>query len=305
MLRNRISQQGIVITFLLFASSLFFFNCSASSPSSGPITIPFKFIDNRPFIEVEVNGKKGMFIVDTGGRHGFNSEFAEKAQILRSDSFRISGAGDGIQWASFGSETDISIGTSGVISTTTRPIILDISMIKDSLDLPFFDGIIGEQLFREFNVSINYPNREMTLYSKEFSPSGYEEIPFSFFRNQIPVVELRIGEISGDFTIDTGDRSFLTLFPEFFQSSGLSNFFNPGELKITGYGVGGPVMAREFYLNEVRIGSKHLLKDVKTRVPDHSSGGWANNEHAGNVGSAFLMNYEIIFDYSEQKIFIK
>ena len=264
----------------------------------------FLFIDNRPFVEVSVNGVSGHFILDTGGRLGFNEAFALEAGIEKVDSLVIGGAGNGNQQAWFSSRQTISITNTDIISAGESPLILNLNVIRDSLNLPFLDGVIGLELFQQFDVGIDYVNHQISFYEAgNHSGDGFEKVPFVFFRNQIPMVELFVEGQKGQFTIDTGDRSYLTIFPEFYQSHAFKGSLEP--LSITGYGVGRPIMAREFNLSRAQMGSTLIQEQVKTRVPEHDAGSWANNSHAGNIGSGLLKNYEVIFDYQHQTISIR
>ncbi len=281
-------------------------SCSSQTENiQEPESILFQLVDNRPYIEVEVNGVKGKFIVDTGGVHGMNTDFAEKAGVKKGRSFTIQGAGDGEQEAWYGEKAEFHIVGTSINTLSDNPIILNLNPIRDSLSLPFADGVLGLNLFQEYNLSINYPNRLMSFYEKGYHPTGgYEVVPFEFYRNQIPMIKMKIDGVEGDFTVDTGDRSMLTTFSPFYNSLDTANI-KLSELRRTGYGVGGPIMAREYILPSIKISDALQFRSVKTRVPYHSAGSWTQSSHAGNLGSGILKDYEVIFDYDKQEILFK
>ncbi|SNT05293.1 hypothetical protein SAMN05421640_2178 [Ekhidna lutea] len=281
-------------------------SCSSQTENTQePESVLFQLVDNRPYIEIEVNGVKGKFIVDTGGVHGMNTDFAEKAGVKKGRSFMIQGGGDGEQEAWYGEKAEFHIVGTSIKTLSDSPIILNLNPIRDSLSIPFADGVLGLNLFQEYDLSINYPNRQITFYEKGHHPTdGYEVVPFEFYRNQIPMIKMEIDGVEGDFTVDTGDRSMLTTFSAFYNSLDTSDK-ELSELRRTGYGVGGPVMAREYVLPSVKISDELQFRSVKTRVPDHSAGAWARSTHAGNLGSGILKNYEVIFDYDKQEMLLK
>ncbi|MEQ8627329.1 hypothetical protein [Ekhidna sp.] len=297
MMRKNLTTILIVTTLL---------SCSSQQEKlEEPESILFQLVDNRPYIEIEVNGIKGKFIVDTGGVHGMNTDFAEKAGVKKGRSFMIQGGGNGEQEAWYGEKTAFHIVGTSIQTQSDGPIILNLNPIRDSLSLPFADGVLGLDLFRKYDLSINYPNRRMTFYVKGNHPTdGYEVVPFTFYRNQIPMIKMHIGEIEGEFTVDTGDRSMLTTFEGFYSRLDTANI-ELSELRRTGYGVGGPVMAREYVLPSVKISEELQFLSVKTRVPDHSAGAWSRSTHAGNLGSGILKDYEVIFDYDKQEMLLK
>ncbi|GAA0190439.1 hypothetical protein GCM10009122_52010 [Fulvivirga kasyanovii] len=290
------------LTILLFITC---FSCRAQEENK--IEIPFRLIDNRIFVEVEVNGVAGHFIVDSGGLHGFNKDFADEAGIHFIDSSSIGGAGNGRQTVWYGERSILKLPTSNISSTTDRPLVINLNTIRDSLRLPYLDGIIGEQLFRTYRVSINYPNRLISLQDFEtpIQREGYEVIPFRFYRNQIPMIKINADGNEGEMIIDTGDRSELTIFPEFDKKGSVSTPYPLSDLEVTGYGVGGPVMARAFYLKDFTLGESLKLQSVKTRIPYHTAGSWAQNAIAGSIGSGLLKDFEVIFDYQKQLILLK
>ncbi|WP_370089360.1 kelch repeat-containing protein [Ekhidna sp.] len=292
------------LTAFLIVSSLLSCN-SQHEKNEEPESLLFQLVDNRPYIEVEVNGVKGKFIVDTGGVHGMNTDFAEKAGVKKERSFTIQGGGDGEQNAWYGEETTFHIIGTSIQTQSNDPIILNLNAIRDSLSLPFADGVLGLDLFRKYDLSINYPNRRMTFYEKsEYPKDGYDVVPFTFYRNQIPMIKMEIDGVEGEFTVDTGDRSMLTTFQGFYQSLDTASI-ELSELRRTGYGVGGPIMAREYTLPSVKISDGLQFLSVKTRVPDHSAGAWARSTHAGNLGSGILKDYEVIFDYDKKEMLFK
>lgn len=255
--------------------------------------LDFLLIDNRPFVRGEVNGVSGYFIVDTGGRIVLDKTFAREAEVAMSDSMMISGAGNGQQWGWFGPAINLDLG--GPQIGTDRVVIVDLGMIRDSLRLPFLDGIVGVELFRKYRVKIDYHSWEMTLtdYSQAVPVSG-TGIPFTFYRNQIPMIRLE-NPLPGEFILDTGDRFTLTLFdvPDTLNS----------ELKVTGYGVGGPIIASTFVIDAFGLPDVQPFM-VMARTPQHNEGGWAHTDVTGSIGSGLLRQFRIIFDYQKQKIWI-
>ncbi len=289
-------MQKLLLT--LWAAAIPVLGCAQPEPQS----ISFQLIQNRPFIEVTVNGVSGFFLVDSGGVHGFNREFAEAAGLEFTDSLMIHGAGNGSQMSWRSGQTTLSINNTDVSTTTRSPIIIDLNPLRDSLGLPFLDGIIGVQLFREYNVAIDYPDRTMILYPKGTYPTeGFETIPFTLYRNQIPMISMEVDGVFGDFTIDTGDKSTLTIFEPFLEN--MPENYQLGEVNITGYGVGGPIYGQEFVIGEVHLGDVISFLKVPARVPRNEKGRWSRTTHAGNIGGGLLTGHEVIFDF-ENNLFL-
>ena len=273
-------------------------------------SLPIKLIDNRPMIEVEVNGIKGHFIVDTGGTFGLNEDFADSSKVEKGRSFQIQGAGNNPQTAWHGKNTEVKLVASDLTLSPHQAVIVNLNPIKDSLQLPYADGVIGVELFRSYVVGINYPDRKINLYNKNNFPelpSGFQSIPISFHHNYMPKVEAKVNGLAADLVIDTGDRSKFTLFNFYAQENRFLERSDLSELRTTGYGLGGPIPAKEFYLEEISLGRNEVIsfKHIKTRIPFMEGGAFTNTQRSGSIGSGLFLSYEIIFNYGGKQMLIR
>lgn len=268
----------------------------------GETAIPFKLIDNRIFLKIAVNGEEGHFILDTGGIWGMDDDFARKLKLVPYSRFTIQGAGSERVEAWRTEVSQVALGN--INASNISFLVVDLDPIVDFLHLPFADGVLGAELFRQYIVEINYSDRFVKFYEPETFQveKGWEAIPFSFYRH-LPMVRGSIQEHDGQFMIDTGDRSELTIFKRFAKNSGLRIEWELSDTVATGYGVGGPIYAQttvghNFIIGPIRSDS------VNIRIPTLKSGAFATADIAGSIGGGFLKSHRIIFNYSKQELYV-
>lgn len=282
----------------LFSVLLSTIACSADEPLP-EFSAPIQIVDNRPFVEVKINNKAFYFVIDTGGFNSIELEVAKELNLELRNKFQMPGAGEKTVDAWQTTIEKFSIG--GKDFAKRRFYVLPLKEIKEALKMPFLDGIIGYDLFGESVLQIDYPNQKVVFLPKYEAKNG---IPFSIYGSHIPQLSVEIDGIGSEFVIDTGDRSQLTLGQQFSENILKKHKYVLSEEKITGYGLGGAIMARTFNLKSLKIGTIEA-KNVLTRIPNVKSGAFSQSSFKGSIGSGLLKNYKVTFDYRKKEIFIE
>lgn len=169
--------------------------------SKEPIRTSFKHIRGLIFVEVEVNGEEGYFILDSGApvvvlntkyfSHGKEDGSAQGVSgSLQRQQIHI----DGFRWGNIELEDTDLMG-------------LDLSHLEEELGHPF-KGLIGHDLLRDYELLIDYEKEELLLfkegqtdYHQKIQPQS--ELSFSY-QLHIPVLEVEIGGVPYDLGLDTG-----------------------------------------------------------------------------------------------------
>lgn len=291
---------------LLCAGLMFPFVTLAQQPE---LIMPFSFHDNRVFVEASVNGVEGFFILDTGGHHALNYEFAQKAGVELERTIEVYGAGQEQQRAYTTESFDFRLGD-GFTEQARRPLAIDLSMIRDSLKLTYLDGIIGSEIFKKYAVEIDYADTLLKMYSFRDAPFPEDAISvqFSFYKERMPVVLGEINGKTGRFLVDTGDRSELTLFRPYADKLRFDEDEKPGPVKLTGYGVGGGIVGRELLLDKLKLIARPYdvtFRNVFTRIPTHVKGSYAPRVEAGSIGNGLLKTFDkVIFNYQQKRMYL-
>jgi hypothetical protein len=131
--------------------------------------------------------------------------------------------------------------------------------------------------------------------SARSSPLGADEAELRLhWAGNLPAVQGRIDGRPALLAMDTGDRSASTLFAPFAEAHGLRG--DAGTQQVTGWGVGGPLLARLLRLPRLELGTV-ALREVLARVPVGPMGVFSGRLADASVGSAVLGRLRPTFDY--------
>lgn len=267
-----------------------------------PIRIPIELDGNHIYFQGRVNSSKPVwFSLDSGASRSLISyRRARELGLQFLDRSRAEGAGGFAETARI---SDVSFNLSGVDLCKFDIMAIALEPIEESAGRAT-DVILGYELFKSYVVELDYAARLMTLYD----PSQYkyagngESIPIVLLDNH-PYVRAKILDgdreaIEGEFVIDTGSGKSLILQHEFIREQEL---LRPSKKTILSYarGVGG-----EFPLLVGRI-EKFILgritcENLLTLFPPTTTGTFAAQGKAGNIGGGFLRRFKVIFDYSRR-----
>ncbi|MFY9719053.1 MAG: aspartyl protease family protein [Candidatus Cybelea sp.] len=132
---------------------------------AGGITqVPFIVADPLPVIYATINGKRGTFVVDTGGTVDLDTSFAQSLGL------KLESAGMGTfaggQHAPLASSTIDSITLGGA---TAYDMPVSVLPMPAKLFPMQIDGIIGTTLFERFLVTIDYPRDRLVIRPRDAS----------------------------------------------------------------------------------------------------------------------------------------
>jgi len=173
-----------------------------------PARIPFVVEDPLPLIVVEVNGRKGLFIVDTGaGATTLDPDFAAEVGVT------LTAAGSGI--FAGGLRATVQRGTAATVQAggvTMRDVEV---MGLPTRQVPFFgerkpDGVIGVRFFTHFLTTFDYVNGALILRPRSDSAAferaaGPDSVPMLWVGDHFLFVRGRINDgPEGWLNVDTG-----------------------------------------------------------------------------------------------------
>ena len=284
---------AITCVFAVLAS----LNCRAQNKPA--FAIPFKLIDNRPYIEVKIKQHTFHFILDCGADYGLDVKTAKILGLDLGHESMQSGAGAKLAptW-----ETVVDtakIGPVNVVKSTF--LVIDFSEIINGLHLPYLDGVIGYTFMKDYAVQFDYPNHVINFYK---SYAGSAALPFTLQYGSIPKFAAEIDGNKATIIVDTGDRTAFTLFNHFAIKTGIINNYHLSDTTITGYGLGGPIYARTFKLRSLNIANVKAA-DVPSRIPMLKSGAFADTTIDGSVGGGVLKQYKFTIDYKKQVLYFE
>lgn len=276
--------------------------------------IKFQLINNLIIIPLKINGEKLSFVLDSGVRKPilFNISETDSLQINNVSEITIRGLGEGEAMKALSSKGNVFELGKARNNSQGLFVVMD-KQINFSTSLGFpVHGILGYDLFRDFVVEINYGARHIKLHDPKkytYSNSKKEQtLPLSIDGSKAYVTGTVLMQNSKNnipvkLLVDTGSSDALWLFRE--PERGLEIPEKNYE-DYLGRGLSGDIFGKRTKIQGVKIGD-FVLKDAKAAFPYKESFGYIKNlgDRNGSVGGEILKRFNIVFDYSREKVTLK
>lgn len=298
------------ILFLLFGFSAL----SQSAPSKSVLSVPFKY-DGRILIPIEFKKSKTMdIILDSGFPQDnfvllMHKELGEELELEYVQSQKIGrGAGSG--------ENKLIHLAPGIDVALSH---IDfgkkiVGIMDDSREIaPHHNkGVLGGIVFVPYVVKIDFDKSVLDLYSPETfrAEEGWEVIPILLSERNIPMIEI-------SFSLD-GRENFTEKF--LFDTGGGGNIFVLDEEKgikaptkmlhtLSGTGLRGDVFSDMGCLSSLKIGKYELKNILFAIIPEEKVVGTLpvlqDLGCRGLLGSEALSQFNMIIDYTHNKLYLK
>ncbi|MFD2585404.1 PDZ domain-containing protein [Croceitalea marina] len=275
--------------------------------------INFELVNNLMIVPVEVNGAKLSFILDSGVSSPilFNITNQDSIQINDVSKITLRGLGEGEPMEALKSRNNIvKLGNAANFKQSLF-VVLDKDLnFSTSLGIPVH-GIIGYDVFENFIVDVNYTRRYIKLYNpdsyKKEKLTKHQELPLAIYKKKAYLTGAILLEDDSDvpvkLLVDTGSSDALWLFhdPEKGVKIPEKNYDD-----FLGKGLSGDIFGKRTKLKGVRVGD-FLLKDAKAAFPFRESFSAIKNlgNRNGSLGGEVLKRFNMVFDYSNKRIYLK
>lgn len=264
-------------------------------------TFPFHLYNNHIYADVSVNGKGPyQFIFDTGGVNLVTPPLAAELGLKSEGQMQGNGAGSGHMDVGMTKVASLQLGDATVKDQVFAVMALQSMSNIEGVGMP---GMVGFETFRRFVTRVDYGAGTITLIRPAaFDPkeSGVA-VPFTFNGNTIEI-QADYDGFTGNFTVDTGSRSSLTLSAPFVDKNALRK--SAGADAVTGWGVGGPTRSFAIRGGTLKIGPFAVQKAVVELSTD-KGGAMADPTIAGNIGAGILKRYVVTLDYEHSTMYLK
>ncbi len=269
------------------------------------IVVPVTLINDRPVIELKINGKKRplRFVLDTGS--GISVISQKTAEELDIDSVARGGlaraiGGDGKFEIVYGFLRKVEIGD---VRVSNVPVYIREFHNKNE-DIA---GYIGLSLISKFLTTIDYGNLTFSLTRKD----SIEDQKTEGEKVALPLRLTSSGFLSGEvqlegvktslnFIVDTG-ASISVISDEVAELEEIRRFAREEKMRVVG-AAGITEDVPSFLLPRVTFGS-HTREQIKAIALDLDIINEASGfEQAGILGGNFLKNYRVTFDFQNSRV---
>lgn len=282
------------------------------SDNNKTTTISFQLINNLIFIPLNINGVELTFLLDSGVNETILFSLDNKEiNFNNTEKIKFSGLGESIDIEGLRSENNIvNIGKNYKDAHHTVFIILNEDInFSSHIGIPV-NGIIGYQFFKDYPIEIDYISKKITVYNDEKKISKrisrFQEFPITIEKNKpylITEVEMTHQKVSSKLLVDLGNSDAIWLFPKLIE-----NFVynRPNIDDYLGRGFNGDIFGKRSRIHRLYIGNFVFEKPL-TAMPDEYS---IQNlklvpDRKGSVGSEILRRFSVIFNYPENKIYLR
>lgn len=275
-------------------------------------TIPFELINNLIVIPLKINGFELRFVVDTGVKYTIlvDKLYSDLLQIQYQRQIELLGADrNQVMLAFVAPNVNIELGD--VFNPQETLLVLEEDFLKfDEIFGEDVHGIIGYELFKDFIVKIDYDNRNLVLYKhKNFKHNHrrYEtfDIELNYGKPYInaPITLHNSDTVNGRFLLDTG-ASFDFLL-DINSSSKID--FPPQALRgDLGRGLGGLLDGLVGRIDSLKF-DPFSFQGVITFYQSDSVFSELNelSNRNGIIGDGILKRFTAIFDYKNEKLYLR
>jgi outer membrane lipoprotein-sorting protein len=267
--------------------------------------IPFVLASNHIHIPVVIDKSRPLnFILDSGaGGPVVDTDVAKKLGLQTVGKLEARGAGEGTQEANLLTLHRMRVGD--VVIDSAAATAISLSFLNKYEGMPI-EGIVGYDLFSRFVVKIDYQNEKITLYEpSRFKYEGKgESIPITLEDNHPHVKAIVDGKYEGNFVIDCGARSSLTLHTPFVEEHNLLSNSGKKVDVLAGVGVGGKVMGKATRMQSIQIGD-FIIPAPLTNLSSAKAGAFSSEKTDGNIGGGILKRFTVIFDYGNSRMILE
>lgn len=274
--------------------------------------IPFKLINNLIFIPITINGVELTFLLDTGVAETLLFSLENKeVKLSNVEKIRFSGLGGDLSIDGFRSDNNIGkIGDNFANNSMTIFIITNQEFnISTHVGIPV-NGVIGYHFFKNHPIYIDYISKKITVYNDHNSfrkkAQKFKEYPISIEKNKPYIyadVEMTREKKSSKLLIDLGNSDPIWLFPTL-----IKNFVynRPNIDDFLGRGFNGDIFGKRSRIHNFYIGEFKFEKPL-TAMPDEYSIQHVTlvDDRKGSVGGEIMRRFTLIFDYPNQKLYLK
>lgn len=277
------------------------------------LQIPIKFCDEKFILlqlPLENSSDSLTLFFDTGATVLLlDKKKAERLQLFPNHTEEVAGS-SGVTTFEMITNYKLKIAANHVVDSVSV-IFDDLSRLNASSGHAY-DGIIGNDLLKNYLTTIDLDQKIMTLYPKDhpFDATGYQSIPFTWTDEvEIPHVKstVRLGnnaQYQGDVLFDSGASLQLLFNTKFVKANQLNQQFK-SSVPVTGHDLNGKTAVHSVHITGITLGDFEFSTPMIANFSENESGVNGFPNLMGILGGNIIYRFNQILDYQHQKIYLK
>jgi len=270
------------------------------------LKIPFELFGNLVLLQVRVNDSDSLcFILDTGADTSVIDAQQAKSLRLKPQGKIVGTGGGGTAEATFTKVAVVSLHGVQLLDQTIYVLSLDsLSALGRKID-----GVIGNDILKQFAVEIDYSAKIINLYEPQgYRYSGAGKINPLIMEESLPFVHASItpeglAPIEAKFEIDSGSTGAILLNTPFVKNHRvLVSAKKTVPTNIRGVGDTAKILIGR--IRSLRLG-QFMIDHPITRFSQATQGDYASSKYDGLIGGEILRRFKVIFDYSRRQMILE
>ncbi|MCD1117359.1 aspartyl protease family protein [Chryseobacterium turcicum] len=283
----------IFITILASAQGKRFFENGEVELKNPVEKINLTYINELPFVKVNINGKTYQFLFDTGAPTVISTSIYNELNLKRKHRSKVTDSKKNKQEQIFTEVPEIIINQ--ITFKKIGAVVMDLKGIE--FECFKIDGIIGANQMAKLFWRINYSENsiEATQDLANFPTEGYEAVwSFKPKPQKTPVIEAYILDKKINLTFDTGFTGTVRISNQEYDAKNSKGKFveTYGTASIGAFGAGKPESSYYFKPDKVFLAEQKFENEI------------ISTGSSSLLGNEFLKKFRFIIDWENNKIYL-
>lgn len=277
--------------------------------SPGVAELPFDYRARHVWLKASVNGGPPEdFLFDTGASVTvLDSSWAAEHGVKTEGRMQAAGAGaaGGASFATLASLRVTGRNGDGIEVPNVKVATLDVNPGFEPLMWRRMAGILGYDVISRFVVTIDYDDSLLVLHDPASWKYEGREKPLPMVMNgTVPALNGTFeGTEEGLFRLDVGSSSTVDVHGPFAKRHELRGRMKR-TIEIQGVGFGGTFTSEIGRLGSMSIGP-YEWDDPIVSISGATTGAFASEDFAGNIGNRILERFRVTLDYSRRHVYLE
>ena len=257
-----------------------------------------RFKDGLIFVDGEVNGAHGVFLLDTGANKTvFSPPFADRAFVRLGRARDISGRGGDVDARQGG---PVGLTLTGGPHDWVEPVVFDLSRPSRAMGVALA-GIVGADFLGRFVVTLDYRDQRVSLAREADDPPDATPLTVANAAYVEARVSLDRRVARGLFEIDTGSNTAV----EFWRPFAKAAFGNaPNTTSAPGLGVAGASVAENGRIDALEVAGRRIVSPL-VNFADETSPNDDVPHYGGVIGGPAWSGLVVTLDLPHRLIWLR